>query len=76
MSNAQPGEVLIKTTFSSEVEQKQTARWDFPGGPAVKTLPSNAGGEGSIPGGGAQIPHASWPKKPRHKTEVKLQQIQ
>ena len=23
---------------------------DFPGGPVVKTLPSNSGGEGSIPG--------------------------
>ena len=29
----------------------------------VKTLPCNAGGEGSIPGRGAKIPHASWPKK-------------
>ena len=28
----------------------------------VKTLLSNAGGEGSIPGWGAKIPHASWPK--------------
>ena len=35
---------------------------DFPGGPVVKTLPSNAGGAGSIPGQGAKIPHASWPK--------------
>ena len=29
----------------------------------VKTLLSNAGGEGSIPGWGAKTPHASWPKK-------------
>ena len=28
----------------------------------VKTLPSNAGGAGSIPGRGAKIPHASQPK--------------
>ena len=28
----------------------------------VETLPSNAGGAGSIPGRGAKIPHASWPK--------------
>ena len=28
----------------------------------VKTLPSNAGGEGSTPGPGAKIPHASGPK--------------
>ena len=29
----------------------------------VKTLPSNAGGAGLIPGWGAKILHASWPKK-------------
>ena len=32
---------------------------DFPGGPVVKTLPSNAGGVGSVPGQGAKILHAS-----------------
>jgi len=31
----------------------------LPGGPVVKTSPSNAG---SIPGQGVKIPHASWPK--------------
>ena len=36
---------------------------DFPGGPVVKTLPSSAGGAGLIPGQGARVPHASWPKK-------------
>ena len=36
--------------------------WDFPGGPVVKTSPSNAVGMGSIPGQGAEIPYASWPK--------------
>ena len=30
-----------------------------PGGPAVKTLPSNAGGVGSAPDQGAKILHAS-----------------
>ena len=35
---------------------------DFPGGPVAKTLPSNSGGAGSIPGRGAKIPHASQPK--------------
>ena len=34
----------------------------FPGSPVVKTLPSNAGGEDSIPGQGAKTPHASQPK--------------
>ena len=38
-------------------------RGDFPGGPVVKTSPSNAEGMGSIPGQGAKIPHASQPKK-------------
>ena len=35
---------------------------DFSGSPVVKTLPSNAGGVGSTPGQGAEIPHASWPR--------------
>ena len=40
---------------------------DFPGGPGVKILPSNAGGVGSIPGQGAKIPHALWPKNQNKK---------
>ena len=36
--------------------------WDFSGGPVVKTLPSNERGVRSIPGQGARIPHALWPK--------------
>ena len=39
---------------------------DFPGGPGVKTLPSNAGGAGSLPGQGAKAPHVSRPKKPKN----------
>ena len=35
---------------------------EFPGGPVVKTSPSNARGAGSIPGRGAKIPHAFQPK--------------
>ena len=53
-------------------EAKFEATWDFPGGPVVKTSPSNAGGAGLIPGWRAKIPHASWSKKPEHKTEVIL----
>ena len=37
---------------------------DFPGGPVVKNLPSNAGDKGSIPGQGTKIPHASGPLSP------------
>ena len=35
---------------------------DFPGGPVVKTLPSNAQGAGLIPGQGNKIPCASQSK--------------
>ena len=38
-----------------------------PRGPVVKTLPSNAGDTGLIPGWGAEMPHASQRKKPNHK---------
>ena len=31
-------------------------------------------GAGSIPGQEAKIPHDSWPKKTKHKTEAILQQ--
>ena len=41
---------------------KTCSPWDFPGGPVVKTSPSNAGGAGSNPSRGAKIPHALWPK--------------
>ena len=44
---------------------------DFPGGPVVKTSPSNAGGAGSIPGGELR---STWltAKKPKHRTEAIL----
>ena len=48
---------------------------NFPGGPAVKTLPSNAGVTGSIPGQGAKTLRASA-KNPKHETEAILKQIQ
>ena len=37
--------------------------WDFPGGLVVKSSPFNAGGAGSIPRWGAQIPNAQQPTK-------------
>ena len=37
---------------------KKAFCWDFPGGPVVKNLPSNAEDVGSIPGRGTKIPHA------------------
>ena len=35
---------------------------DFPGSPVVETLPSKAEDVGLIPGWGAKILHALWPK--------------
>ena len=53
--------VLIKTSFG-----------DFSGDPVVKISPSN-GGEGSVSGRGARIPHASRQKtKQNIKTEAML----
>ena len=43
---------------------------DFPGLPAVKTLPSNAGSAGSISGQGAKIPHCFVAKKPKGRSNV------
>ena len=37
---------------------------DFPGGPVVKNLPSNAGDVGSISGQGTKIPHATGQLSP------------
>ena len=34
----------------------------------VKTLPSNAGSVGLIPGRGSKTPHALWPKSQRNNT--------
>ena len=42
---------------------KNSVHRDFPGGPVVKTSPSNAEGKSSVPGQRAKIPHASRPKK-------------
>ena len=46
---------------------------DFPGGPVVKTSPSNARGAGLIPGLGAKFPHASRSNKcKKEKQATKL----
>ena len=47
---------LLLKNFRSVGKVKEQFR-DFPGGPVVKTSPSNA--EGLIPGWGGKIPHAS-----------------
>ena len=50
----------------------KSAPKDFPGNPVAKTLASNIEVTGLTPDPGAKIPHVSWPKKPKHKTEVIL----
>ena len=47
--------------------------WNFPSGPVVKNLPSNAGDMGSILGPGTKVPHATeqlsphTTRKPEHR---------
>ena len=48
---------VVLLCFSSKHSNR-----NFHGGPVVKTLPSDAGGVGSIPSPGANIPYALWPK--------------
>ena len=47
---------------------KKALQRDFPGGPVVKNLPSNAGDMRSTPGQGTKIPHASEQLSPRATT--------
>ena len=54
------------------MEKQKTTKTDFPGGPGVKTLPSNARGAGPIPGQEVMIPHASQPKKKNMKQKQYL----
>ena len=44
---------------------------DLPGGLVIETSPSKAGDAGSVPDWGVKIPHASQPKKPKHKKKKK-----
>ena len=43
----------------------------FPGGPMVKSSPSNAAGLGLIPDQGAEMPQTSWPKTQNIKKKKK-----
>ena len=45
-------------SVSVKRDESEKTPWDFPGGPVVKTLPSNAELMDSIPGGGTKIPRA------------------
>ena len=52
--------------------EKYHLQWDFPGGPVIKTSPSEARDVGSIPGQEAKIQNALRPKTQKHKTEAIL----
>ena len=45
--------------------------YHFPGGPMVKSSPSNAAGLGLIPDQGAEMPQTSWPKTQNIKKKKK-----
>ena len=47
------------------IRNNNKENWDFPGGPVVKNLPSNAGDVGLIPGRGTKIPRAAGQLSPR-----------
>ena len=49
-------------------QNEKTTHRDFPGGPVVKNLPSNAGDVGLIPGRGTKIPHAMGQLNPHATT--------
>ena len=51
------GSKSVPKSLHPETEKKRHLE-DFPDGPVVKNLPSNAGDIGSIPGWGTKIPHA------------------
>ena len=55
---------------SNRLPKAKLHTWDFPGGPVVKTSPSNAGGAGLIPALGPKIPRASKPKKKKAKCKT------
>ena len=58
--------------LKNEIKKKKER--DFPGDPVIKTLPSNAGGVGLIPGQGTKIPYAVWCSQNR-KIKKKISEI-
>ena len=52
-------EILCSFRKGTETLIKKNKDRDFPGGPVVDSPPSNARDAGSVPGWGAEIPHAT-----------------
>ena len=50
--------VYVNCVIQGSILRNQGFWPNFPGGPGVKNLPSNAGDVGLIPGRGTKIPHA------------------
>ena len=46
-------------TQKNPLLKNEELQWDFPGGPVVKNLSSNARDTGSIPCRGPKVPHAA-----------------
>ena len=57
-----------KKVFSKLILHRKSSGRDFPGGPVVKNLPSNAGNVDLIPGQGTKIPHATRQLSPHATT--------
>ena len=56
-------EVCVNThPANKDVQIRCNEPWDFPGGPVVKSSPSNSGGGDLIPGQGTKIPFTLKPK--------------
>ena len=56
----------VPKSETKEVSNTLVKEWvrDFPGGPVIKTLPSNSGDASLIPGWGTKIPHATGHQSP------------
>ena len=54
----------LTSDYTTKLRSSKQYGGDFPGGPVVKTSPSNAGGVGSIPVRGTKIPHVSGQLSP------------
>ena len=64
----QPIKKMFKKIYSRETNTKtEEGTYRQPSG---KTSPSSAGGASLLPGRGAKIPHASWPKTRNIKAEA------
>ena len=58
-TSSEGGGIMTTTESGRSVSSRARVLGDFPSSPLVKTLPSNAGSMGSMPGLGAKIPHTA-----------------